>query len=78
MKEFYYVHNRGKGNCTYRHSTKEEAIKEACRLGLETGKNFYVLKPVAHIVVNELDPNNVIIDGEFDKDDGMDNNNTTE
>lgn len=69
MKEFYYVHNRGKGNCTYRHVSKEDAIKEAVRLSKETGKNFYVLKPVAHIVADNLSPDSVIIEGEFKTDD---------
>lgn len=61
MKNFYYVHNRGLGNCTYRHETKEEAIKEAIRLSEMTGKNYYVLQPVAHIVGKEKSKNKQII-----------------
>ena len=49
LKKFYYVHNRGKGNPTVRHATIEDAIDEAIRLSKLTKKNFYVLKPVAHI-----------------------------
>lgn len=49
LKKFYYVHNRGKGNPTFRHATIEDAIDEARRLSKLTKKNFYVLKPVAHI-----------------------------
>lgn len=64
-KNFYYVHNRGKGNCTYRHIKKEDAIKEAVRLSKESGLNYYVLKPVAHIIGDKLDKDHIIIDGEF-------------
>lgn len=49
FKKFYYVHNRGQGNPTFRHATIEDAIDEARRLSKLTKKNFYVLKPVAHI-----------------------------
>ena len=49
LKKFYYVHNRGQGNPTFRHATIEDAIDEAIRLSKMTKKNFYVLKPVAHI-----------------------------
>lgn len=49
LKKFYYVHNRGQGNPTFRHATIEDAIEEAIRLSKLTKKNFYVLKPVAHI-----------------------------
>lgn len=47
MKEFYYVHNRGKGNPVKRHETLQSAINEAVRLGIKHHKNFYVLKSVA-------------------------------
>lgn len=49
LKKFYYVHNRRQGNPTFRHATIEDAIDEAIRLSKLTKKNFYVLKPVAHI-----------------------------
>lgn len=49
LKKFYYVHNRGQGNPTFRHATIEDALDEAIRLSKLTKKNFYVLKPVAHI-----------------------------
>lgn len=49
LEKFYYVHNRGKGNPTVRHATIEDALDEAIRLSKLTKKNFYVLKPVAHI-----------------------------
>ena len=52
MKNFYYVHNRRAGNPTYRHSTFEDAVEEAVRLAKENKRNFYVLKPVAHITDN--------------------------
>lgn len=52
MKNFYYVHNRGTGNPTFRHTIIEDAIDEAIRLSKLTKNNFYVLKPVAHITDN--------------------------
>lgn len=48
-KHFYYVHNRGKGNPTYRHNNFWTALDEAKRLSKLEKKNYYVLKAVAHV-----------------------------
>lgn len=41
---FYMVYMEGEGAPTYKHTTKESAIKEAERLSLLFGKKTYVLK----------------------------------
>lgn len=52
MDEFYYVHNRKQGNPTFRHKDLESALNEAKRLSNKYKKNFYVLKPIKHVLYN--------------------------
>lgn len=54
MKKFWYVHNRKMGNPTFRHETKDEAIKEALRLSKLHNKNFYVLESVCKALPNGI------------------------
>lgn len=43
-ERFYMVYMEGEGAPTYKHDTKESAVKEAERLSLLFGKKTYVLR----------------------------------
>lgn len=47
ITKFWMVYGIGRGAPTYRHETKDSAVKEACRLSLANpGSEFVVLKAI--------------------------------